>query len=231
MAKEKTIESNPLSEGTVVVSWTGGKDGCFACYKALSDGYAVSHLLHFKDLKKTGSHNMNHDVLSAQAEVIGIPLLQLDFRSYEQEFKNAIRRLNDDGAGIEGAVFGHIGTHGKLVERICHDLSIELILPLWNRDSEHILSEFIDAGFDAMVSSAKADLFGNEWLGRRVDTKFVSDLRTLHEGLDLCGEDGEYHTFVIDGPLFKNRLRIIKSEKILKDGYWILDISQCEVEG
>jgi len=58
----------------------------------------------------------------------------------------------------------------------------------------------------------------------------VSDLRSFHNGLDLCGEFGEYHTFVIDGPMFKNRIRIVKSEKISKDGYWCLDISKYEIE-
>ncbi len=229
MKTETSLQTTKKNK--IVVSWTGGKDGCFACYNAILEGFDVSYLLSFRDMKKTGSHNMNQDLLSAQSEALGIPILQLDFRSYEQEFKNAIRRLNEAGAEIHGAVFGHIGTHRKLVERICNDLGIALLLPLWNRDSEHILSDFIDAGFEAIVISAKADLFDSEWLGRRVDKQFVRDLRTFHKGLDLCGEHGEYHTFVIDGPLFKNRIRIIKSEKILKDGYWILDISKFEVEG
>lgn len=216
-------------KGTVVVSWTGGKDGCFACYKAMLEGYEVSYLLNFSDMNKTASHNLNQDLLSAQSRALGIPISQTDFLSYEQEFERVIRNLNARGAGIEGAVFGHIGTHRSLVDRICRDLDIELLLPLWNCNSETILSDFIDAGFEAIVVSAKADLLGDEWLGRTIDEDFVSDLRSFHNGLDVCGENGEYHTFVTDGPLFKNRIRIINSETIMKDGYWFLDISKVEV--
>jgi uncharacterized protein (TIGR00290 family) len=110
------------------------------------------------------------------------------------------------------------------VERICNDLEIELILPLWKCDSEQIVTEFIDVGFEAIVASAKADLFGNEWLGRKIDKEFVSDLHSFNNAIDPCGEFGEFHTFVTDGPIFKNRIRIVNSKKILKDGYWFLDI-------
>jgi diphthine-ammonia ligase len=215
----------------VVVSWTGGKDGCFACYKAISGGFDVSYLLSFRDKKRSGSHEINRELLSAQSQAIGIPVLQIDFISYEQEFLKAVRNLKESGAGIEGAVFGHIETHKNLVDRICSDLDIKLILPLWNSDSGQIIIDFIDAGFEAIVVSAKADLFGKEWLGRKIDKEFVSDLRSFHKGLDLCGEFGEYHTFVIDGPVFKNRIRVVNSEKILKDGYWFLDISKYAIEG
>ena len=71
----------------VVVSWTGGKDGCFACYKAISEGnFDVTPLLNFRDMKRSGSHEINHDLLSAQSQVIGIPNLQIDFMAYEKEF-------------------------------------------------------------------------------------------------------------------------------------------------
>jgi len=217
-------------KGKVVVSWTGGKDCCFACYKVISEGFDVSHLLNFRDMKRSGSHEINPELLSAQSQAIGIPILQIDFMSYEQEFKKVIRNLNESGAGIEGAVFGHIETHKNLVDRICSDLDIKLILPLWKRDSEQTITDFIDAGFETIVYSAKADLFDKEWLGRKIDKRFLSDLHSFNSAVDPCGEYGEYHTFVIDGPLFKNKLRIVDSEKILKDGYWFLDILEYVVE-
>jgi diphthine-ammonia ligase len=215
----------------VVVSWTGGKDGCFACYNALSEGYDVSYLLSFRDMKRSGSHEINPALLSAQSQAIGIPIIQTDFISYEQEFKNVIRNLKENGAGIAGAVFGHIKTHEELVVRICVDLDITLILPLWNRDSEQIITDFIDAGFEAIIVSANAGLFDKEWLGRKIDRKFVSDLRRFHKGVDSCGEFGEYHSFVIDGPVFKNRIRVLSSKKMLRDGYWFLDITNYAIVG
>jgi diphthine-ammonia ligase len=221
-----TLTLNKTNKDKVVVSWTGGKDGCFACYKAISEGnFDVAYLLNFRDMKKSGSHEINPELLSAQSQAIGIPILHIDFMSYKKEFKRVVRELNEAGAGIEGAVFGHIETHKNLVDKICRDLDIELILPLWSRDSEQIITDFIDAGFEAIIVSAKAELLDKAWLGRKIDKEFVSDLRSFHNGLDLCGELGEYHTFVIDGPMFKNQIRIVNGEKILKNGYWFLDIS------
>ena len=79
---------NKTNKGKVVVSWTGGKDGCFACYKAISEGnFDVTYLLNFRDMKRSGSHEINHELLSAQSQAIGIPILQIDFVSYEKEFK------------------------------------------------------------------------------------------------------------------------------------------------
>jgi diphthine-ammonia ligase len=216
-------------QGNVVVSWTGGKDGCFACYNSILAGFNVSYLLNFRDLKKTAAHNMNQDLLSAQSKAMEIPIIHRDFVSYEEEFKKVVRNLNQNGAGIEGAVFGHIGMHENLVQRICSDLGIELIMPLWNRDSEQIVTDFIDAGFEAIVVTAQANLMDSEWLGRKIDKEFVAQLRGFNSAIDVCGEYGEFHTFVIDGPLFKNRIRIVESEKILEDGYWRLDILEFAI--
>ncbi len=222
MNKENNL--NKKNKEKVVVSWTGGKDGCFSCYKAISEGFDVSYLLNFRDMKRRSSHEINPELLNAESEAIGIPIFQTGFQSYEQEFKKAIRNLNESGAGIEGAVFGHIETHKDLVDRICGDLGIELLLPLWKQNSEQIITDFVDAGFEAIIVSAKADLFGEEWLGRHIDKKFVSDLHNYNNAIDPCGENGEFHTFVTDGPMFKNKLRIVKSENILRDGLWFMDI-------
>lgn len=81
-----TLTLNKPKKGRVVISWTGGKDGCFSCYKAISEGFDVSYLLNFRDMKRGGSHEINPELLSAQSQAIGIPILQMDFMSYEKEF-------------------------------------------------------------------------------------------------------------------------------------------------
>jgi len=220
----------PKQKANVVVSWTGGKDGCLSCYLAMSDGFNVTHLLNFRDAKKKGSHTINPKLLLAQMQATGIPSIRTDFISYEQEFKNVVQELNYNNAAIEGAVFGHIRTHNNLGDRICNDLGLKLIMPLWMRDPEQIISDLVEAGFKTIIVSVKAGLLGKEWLGRTIDHKFVKDLRRYNREIDPCGEDGEFHTFVIDGPLFKHRLKIVDSVNILEDGYWFLDVSQFEVE-
>jgi len=229
---DDVVNVNVIEErkkGNVVVSWTGGKDGCFACYNALLDGFNVTHLLNFKDLKKHAPHNLNPDVLAAQSESMGIPMIYRDFVSYAEEFEKVVRALNEGGAGIEGAIFGHIGMHEELMQRICSDLEIEELMPLWDLDSRQLVTNFLDAGFEAIVVTTKADLLGEEWLGRTINEEFVADLRAFNSAIDPCGEFGEFHSFVIDGPLFKDRIRIGESEKRLEDGYWRLDISDFAI--
>jgi len=209
----------------VVISWTGGKDGCYACYKAMAEGCRVTHLLNFRNLKKTGSHEINPEIVRAQSEAMGIPLIQRDFVSYEEEFKKLVLDLRAQGARIDGAVFGHIETHKELVDRICHDLAIDLLLPLWKQDSKKILTEIIDAGFEVLIVSARDGLMGKEWLGRRIDEDFISDLGRLDKSIDPCGENGEFHTLVTEGPIFKKKIIITESKPVLREGYWMLDIT------
>jgi diphthine-ammonia ligase len=212
------------NKGNVVISWTGGKDGCYSCYKAMAEGYHVTHLLNFRNIKKQGSHEVNPKILRAQSKAMGIPLIKRNFLSYEEEFKKVIQDLRAQGVGIDGAVFGHIETHDRLVNRICHDLNIRLLLPLWKQDSEKIVREITGAGFEVLIVSARDSLMGEEWLGRRIDEDFTSDLRALGRPIDPCGENGEFHTLVTDGPIFKKKIEITRSAPVLKDGYWHLDI-------
>jgi diphthamide synthase (EF-2-diphthine--ammonia ligase) len=87
MKTETNLTLNKTKKGRVVVSWTGGKDGCFSCYKAISEGnFDVAYLLNFKDMKRSGPHEINIELLSAQSQAIGIPILHIDFMSYEEEF-------------------------------------------------------------------------------------------------------------------------------------------------
>ncbi|BBL64093.1 hypothetical protein MSMAT_2095 [Methanosarcina mazei TMA] len=227
---EKKVDEEKADKGRVVVSWTGGKDGCLACYGAILEGFEVTHLLNFREIRRRGSHDINPALLYAQAEALGIPLIHKDFISYEQEFKKAVRELRDSGEIIDGAVFGHIETHRKLVDRICGELCLELIMPLWQKNSRQIISSLIDSGFEVILISVKADLLGKEWLGRKIDENFICDLKKHNPSIDPCGENGEFHTFVTDCPLFKNKIRITESEIVLRGGYWFLEISKFGTE-
>jgi uncharacterized protein (TIGR00290 family) len=113
------------------------------------------------------------------------------------------------------------------VERVCRDLQIQPIEPLWGIPTDKIVGEFIDSGFKSIVVSCKADLFGKEFIGRYVDKDFLRELKQRH--ICPCGENGEFHTFVIDGPIFKKRIEITEGQPVLKEGfwkYWFLDIKK-----
>lgn len=217
--------SHDLDKNNAVVSWTGGKDGCYCCYKSMNDGRKVSHLLHFRNLKKTGSHELNPGLIQAQSKAMGIPLLQRDFHSYEEEFKKTVLELRAQGERIDAAVFGHIETHKPLVDRICQDLDIDLLLLIWKQNSEKIINEILDAGFEVILVSVRDGLLGKEWLGRKIDDKFIADLRKANSSVDPCGENGEFHTLVTDGPIFKKKIKITRSDPVHKEGYWFLNIT------
>jgi uncharacterized protein (TIGR00290 family) len=208
-----------------ISSWSGGKDSCFACYQAIREGYNVSHLLNFisKDYKRVSFHGTEAKLIQLQAEAIGIPLLQKEttWNGYEQEFKEAVRSLIPDG--VTGMVFGdiYLQEHKDWVERVCRELGIEAVEPLWGQDTERILLDFIDAGFEATIVSAKSELLDEKWIGQKVDREFLSHLKD--NNIDLCGENGEYHTFVTGGPMFQKEIKIAKSQPITRDGYWFLD--------
>ena len=222
----------------VVVSWSGGKESCFACYEAILDGFEVSHLLNFvsKD-ERCMSHGLDSELIVAQSPAIGIPLIQREvtWDTYEEAFKAVMMELKK--MSVEGAVFGDVDVQGHKdwVDRVCSEVGITPIEPLWGLNPEHILADFIDKGFEAIVVNAKADLFGEEWLGRKVDRRFLAELRKLQSmhNVHVCGEWGEYHTLVLDGPIFKRRIKILDSERVLKEGYWkfwLLDILRYEKE-
>lgn len=217
-----------------VVSWTGGKDGCLAAYKAMEAGVKVRYLLSFWNRNREGAHEINPALLEAQADSLGMPLIRTGFSSYEEEFKRVFRAIDGAerkrGAKISSAVFGHIRTHGPLVERICADLGIEGLMPIWNMDSEEVIGELLEAGFEAVVVGVRSDLLGDEWLGRRIDRSFVADLKALDPSIDPCGENGEFHTFVLDGPIFKRRLVIEEGEAISRGAVRFLDIKEFAVE-
>ena len=166
-------------------------------------------------------------MIQVQAHAVGIPLLQKETSAdhYEQEFKENIRSVI--AHGIQGVVFGDIHLRDCLAwaRKVCSDLGVEAIEPLWGIDPEKILSDFIKAGFKAIVVSTQADLLGEEWVGRTLDASFLRDIRNV-KTIDPCGENGEYHTLVIDGPMFKQRIHIEESQKVLRQGYWFLDIKK-----
>lgn len=219
----------------VVASWSGGKESCFACYKAISEGFEIPYLMNF--ISKDGrcmSHGLDSKLILTQSEAIRIPMVQrkVTWEAYEKEFKSVVCELKQNG--VEGAVVGDISNiagHESWIDRVCNELGIKPVKPLWGSDPQQLLTDFITEGFEALVVMVKADLFDEKWLGRKIDESFIKDLGKLKEEVDIhfCGELGEYHTFVYDGPLFKKRLEILDFKKRLTKGCWFLDIGSYDI--
>lgn len=213
-------------------SWSGGKDSCFACYRAMCRGYDISYLVNFisKKYKRVSFHGTESKLIQLQAEALGLPLLQKETtgNGYEQEFKEAVRSLIPKG--IKGMIFGdiYLQEHKDWVERVCGELGIEAVEPLWGEEPERTLLDFINRGFEAIIVSAKADLFGEEWIGRKIDRDFFKYLK--ENSIDICGENGEYHTLAVDGPMFKKKIRITEKKSITREGYWFLDTVEYSLQ-
>ena len=218
----------------VAVSWSGGKDSCFACYKAIQGGHDVAQLLVMMSNNSTSNFHMTSSaLLDAQSQAVGIPVVKWVAApdTYEQDFKRALLEMKAKGAGglVTGDVYDVALHEAGWLDRVCNEVGLEPVKPLWHHDTGRIINEFINFGFRAIVVRVKSELLGLEWLGRQVNERFVEDLAKLGT-VDPCGERGEFHTFVTDGPLFKNRIEILEAEKTALNGYGRLEIKRFNVQ-
>jgi diphthine-ammonia ligase len=219
----------------VFSSWSGGKDGCLACYRAIKSGLDVRYLANTitEDGKRSCSHGISSDVIRTQAKALGIPIIQrrTSNDNYESVFIDMLKEFKREG--INGGVFGDIDydPHREWVENTCRQADIKAYLPLWKEDQKKLMAEFIEAGFESVIITVKAEFFGEDMLGKKLDKHFMDYLQELAKTKDItpAGEAGEYHTLVIDGPLFKKRLEILESDNIEKDGCRFLQVHKTEL--
>jgi diphthine-ammonia ligase len=220
----------------VACCWSGGKDSCYAFWKAVALGHDVRYLVNFATIASSGrnaSHGLRNELIRLQAEAAGIPLIQREttWQGYEQSFREVMNELRNKG--IEGLVTGDIDIveHRTWTENICGEVGLEALLPLWKLDRREIMTGFVDEGFESIVVCLKAEILDETWLGRRIDRNFISELLDYGQGchVDICGENGEYHTFVVDGPAFHKRISVTLGGKVLSEGYWFQDITQAKL--
>lgn len=215
-----------LSHGTpFVASFSGGKDSTLALWRACQAGARPVALLTMLD--ETGarsrSHGIQPDVLAAQARAIGIPLLtgNASWGDYEQVFIAQLGVARQMGASA--AVFGDIDldAHRAWEEQVCAAAGLTPHLPLWQQSRLALVREFVDAGFDARIVVVRRDLMAADYLGARFDHALIDRMQA--EGIDPCGEAGEFHTLVCGGPLFAQPLALECRATTEYDKYLYLD--------
>jgi len=211
----------------IFASWSGGKDSCLALYKAGRSG-AVPLLLFtmfMEEGERSRSHGLDRAVIAAQAESLSLPLVirKASWTDYESVFLDALQDFQKDG--IHGGVFGDIDLepHRKWVERVCARQNMTPYLPLWQQERRTILADFIDTGFAATIVAINNDRLDTGFLGRTLGWQTIDDLEKA--GVDACGEEGEYHTVVTDGPIFSHPLFLQHGEVVSHDGYSFLNVS------
>ncbi len=211
-------------------SWSGGKDSCLALHRSIKSGMRPSVLLTMltEEGRRSRAHGLTVDVLKAQAASMGMRLVTkaTSWDDYEGNFLDEARKLRVEG--VSAGVFGDIdlAQHRDWVEDICSRAGVDAELPLWNVSREELLEELLSEGFKAVVVSVRDGTLGKRWLGRTLDRNMISVFKS--SGIDPSGEAGEYHTCVVDGPLFSRPIRLEQGVSTLRDGYWFLDLSPSE---
>lgn len=207
-------------------SWSGGKDSCLSLYHAIQQGREVRVLLSMlaEDGKHSRSHGLKKELLMRQAQALGLPIEfgAAAWDQYEACFMAKLGSFSEQN--LEAGIFGAIDLeeNRQWVEKVCQAVGMAAILPLWKKDRRSLLAEFIALGFRAVMVAVKSDLLDESWLGRILELEMIEELERI--GIDASGENGEYHTFVYDGPLFSHQV-IFQAGSILKrDGYSFLEL-------
>jgi len=203
-------------------SWSGGKDSCFALLQAMQLGYIPKVLLSVlnEEGKISRSHGIPSGILKAQSALAGIPihLISSSWSEYEFHFTTALKELKKLYRLSHG-VFGDIDlqAHRDWEEKVCEAAGLTAFLPLWKQDRKKLVLQMLEAGFETMIVSCN-ETMGEKFIGTIITEKMVDELEAI--GVDACGENGEYHTLVLDCPLFSEKLQISVEEKLLHGNYW-----------
>lgn len=208
--------------GKTFISWSGGKDSGLAFYKAVGSGVKIEALLTSVNAAqaRVSMHGVRRELLEAQAASLGLPLHTVELPEqpsmavYEAAMNKALERLKAEGftQGIYGDIF--LEDLKVYREEQLSRQGLQGLFPLWEGDSGALMREFIEAGFKTLTVCVNANRLNESFCGRLLDESFVADLPA---DVDVCGENGEYHSFVFDGPIFKQPIAVKKGERIYRE--------------
>lgn len=203
---------------TALVSWSGGKDSCLALWRASQSGMLVRRLITAMDESglSSRSHGIPPALLQAQGDALGIELRFYDtsWKTYEKKFIATLVDAREDG--IDHAIFGDIDlvAHREWEEKVCAQAGLKAMLPLWEEPRRKLVDEFLALGFKAVVVCVNGNYLTPDFCGREFDAAFLADLPA---GVDACGENGEFHTFVYDGPAFRRAVAFRRDQVLRYD--------------
>ena len=209
----------------VLVAWSGGKDSALALRAVLADAsLQVEALLTTvtREYDRISVHGVRRSLLHSQVRALGLPLLEMeipatcDNATYEAALANALRAACERNDGVHRCVFGDLfleDVRRYREERLAR-LGMQPIFPLWGRDTSKLAREFIRDGFRAVVVCVDSTLLDASFSGREYDASFLAE---LPPGVDPCGENGDFHTFVYDGPIFREPAEFELGEKVVRD--------------
>lgn len=220
------------------VLFSGGKDSTMAVYKALDNGDDVKYLLSMKSANDESYmfHVPNIHLTDLLSEAMDIPIISVETDGIKEEelkdLKNAFEELKS--LGVEAIYTGALySTYQKSrIERLADEVGIMAISPYWHVNELDYMREILSLGFEVIISGVAAYGLDEKWLGRRIDDECIDDLIKLNDkvGINLAFEGGEAETLVLDGPIFKKRVKIIKDKKVwnVDSGLYIIEDAVLE---
>lgn len=228
LQRDSELTTERLNTGyPFLCSWSGGKDSYFAFYKAIQSG-AIPKVL-FNVMNEHGdrsrSHGIPREVLIEQAACLGLPIefIESTWSEYEQRFIAKLQTLKS-AYDFTHAVYGDIDiqSHRDWEEKVSDAAGLEAVLPLWQGDRLELVKGMIDSGIKALIVSCRAEYAGHI-LGKYIDKNLIEVFQKL--GIDACGENGEYHTLVVDGPAHKKPLAVKAGQAVTHGHYSFLELS------
>lgn len=212
------------------MAWSGGKDCALALHEIQINGkYEILSLLTTvtEDYDRVSMHGVRRVLLEQQAESIGLPLeivfisKETSNEEYELKMRDALTRFQK--AGVSSVVFGdiHLEDLRKYREENLAKIGMKGIFQLWKKDTAVLPSTFINLDFKAIVTCVDAKVLDQKFVGRIIDDRFLTE---LPPDVDPCGENGEFHSFAFDGPVFKKRIRFTIGEVVLRDSFYFCDL-------
>lgn len=214
----------------VALSWSGGKDSCMALAELQREGrYAVAGLLTMvtREYDRVSMHGVRRQLLERQAESLGYPLHPVflsrgaDNAEYEDRMKEALARLGE--SGVTAVAFGDLFLQDVRAyrERLVAEAGFQAVFPIWGRETGSLARTFIEAGYRAIVTCVDPRVLDPSFAGHMIDGDF---LRRLPPEVDPCGENGEFHSFVVDGPIFRAPVGCEVGKTVVRDSFCFCDL-------
>ncbi|UZT95988.1 diphthine--ammonia ligase [Chryseobacterium fluminis] len=205
-----------------IFNWSSGKDSSLALYKILEENkYEVTSLLTSinKEFQRISMHGVRVSLLEKQAESLGLPLMKMELPAEPsmEEYREIMRQTMNEikSTGVTHSVFGDIFLEDlrKYREDQLKTIGMKGVFPLWKDNTSDLIREFLDSGFKTIVTCVNETYLDKSFAGRVIDQDFIKD---LPENVDPCGENGEFHTFTFNGPIFKSPVKFEVGEMVKK---------------
>ena len=214
----------------VLVSWSGGKDCALALREIVATSSPKKKILGLIttitfDFQRVSMHGVRRSLIQAQAASLGLPLEEVFIPRnapnavYEERFAKGVSKY-----GAQSIVFGDLflaDVRGYREAFLRSRLGVGAEFPLWGRDTAELARKFVELGFGAIVCTVDQRKLGREYCGREFDRSFIED---LPQGVDPCGENGEFHTFAYRGPIFSREISVARGDVVLRDGFYFCDL-------